>query len=318
MTAYIVRRLIQAVFVAILLSIIVFLTMRILPGDPIYLLISGNQINQYTEEEINRIRHEHGLDRPMFVQYIDWMAGVVRGDFGISLITQKPVTDDMWQRLPITLYLGMIAVIIATVLGILAGTICAIRRGTWMDTVVTILSNIGITVPVFWLGIVGIYTIGLELKWLPIHGFSWPNEGLVTHIKQLIMPIFCLSIFSIAANARQTRSSMLEVLHQDYIRTAWSKGLKERVIIIKHSLKNALIPVVTLIGMQVRFVVGGAVLVETIFNINGMGSLVVNAVLIRDYPVVQSTILLIGIVIILVNLAVDLSYGWLDPRIRYN
>ncbi len=317
MTAYIVHRLIQAVVVVIILSIVVFLTMRILPGDPIYLLISGNQINQYTEEEITKIRHEHGLDRHMLVQYIDWMNGVVRGDFGMSLITQKPVTDEMWLRLPITLYLGIIAVIIATVLGILAGTICAIRRGTWIDTLVTIISNIGITVPVFWMGIVLIYSVGLELKWLPIHGFSWPNEGLVAHIKQLIMPVLCLSLFPIAANARQTRSSMLEVLHQDYIRTAWSKGLKEQVVIIRHSLKNALIPVVTLIGMQVRFVIGGAVLVETIFNIAGMGTLIVNSVLVRDYPVVQGTILLIGAVIILVNLAIDLSYGWLDPRIRY-
>ncbi len=318
MTAYIVRRLIQAAFVAILLSTIVFLVMRLLPGDPIYLLISGNQIDQYTEEEINKIRHEHGLDKPMFIQYIDWVNGAIRGDFGLSLITLEPVTDEIWLRLPVTLYLGTISVIIATFLGILAGTICAIRRGTWIDTLVTIISNIGITIPIFWLGIVLIYSVGLELRWLPIHGFSWPNEGLVTHIRQLIMPIVCLSLFPIAANARQTRSSMLEVLHQDYIRTAWSKGLKEQVVITRHSLKNALIPVMTLVGMQVRFVIGGAVLVETIFNISGMGTLIVNSVLVRDYPVVQATILLIGLVIILVNLAIDLGYGWLDPRIRYN
>lgn len=318
MTAYIINRLIQAVFVAIIVSVIVFLAMRLLPGDPIYLILTDDNIQTVPQEEIERIRHEHGLDKTLPAQYIDWVGGIFTGDFGMSLVEEEPVMDIMFRRLPVTLYLGIFSVIIASVLGILAGTICAVRRGTWIDTLVTIFSNIGITVPIFWLGIVMIYFIGLELQWLPLHGFTSPFEDFGMHIKQLIMPLFCLSIFGVAANARQTRSTMLEVLNQDYVRTAWSKGLRERTVILRHTLKNALIPIVTLIGMHLRFAIGGTVLVETIFNINGIGRLVVDSVITRDYPVVQGAILLIALVVILINLLIDLSYGWLDPRIRYH
>jgi peptide/nickel transport system permease protein len=186
-----------------------------------------------------------------------------------------------------------------------------------MDLAVTLLANIGITIPIFWLGIVLIYIFGLQLRWLPIHSFVWPFEDFWLSIRQTIMPMACLIIFSVGAVARQTRSSMLEVIRQDYIRTAWAKGLRERVVVFRHVLKNGLIPIVTLSGMQVPQILGGQVLVETVFNINGMGRLAVESVFSLDYAVVQAIVLLTAILVVLANFVVDVSYGWLDPRIRY-
>ncbi len=212
----------------------------------------------------------------------------------------------------------MVALFISIIIGIPAGVICAVRRGKWIDTVVTVLANIGITVPVFWLGVMLVYLFSLQLHWLPVQGYTSPFQDLGKSVRQLIMPIFCLSIFPIASITRQTRSSMLEVMRQDYIRTAWSKGLKERIIVSKHALKNALIPVVTLLGMSLSHIIGGSVIIETVFNIPGMGRMAVNAVFAHDYPVVQGFIFLIAVLIVTVNLIVDISYGWLDPRIRYS
>jgi peptide/nickel transport system permease protein len=268
-------------------------------------------------EEVERVRHEYGLDKPIIVQYFDWVRDLFRGDFGESLVQQEPVTKELGRRLPITLHLGLLSTALAVIVGVPAGIISAIRRGMWLDTLMTLLANIGITIPVFWLGIMLIYAIGLELGWLPLYGYTSPFEDLLLNTREIIMPVLCLAVFSLASNARQTRSSMLEVMRQDYVRTAWSKGLRERVVIMRHALKNGLIPIVTLIGMHFRFVIGGAVLVETVFNIPGIGRMVVNAVQAHDYPVVQAVILVIALVVIFANLIVDLTYGWLDPRIRY-
>jgi peptide/nickel transport system permease protein len=292
--------------------------MRILPGDPILLLMSSDQLDKISLEEVERIKHEYGLDKPIILQYFDWIGGLARGDLGQSLIQKEAVMIEIKRRLPITLHLGLLSTLLAVIIGVPAGIISAVRRGKWADTVVTILANIGITIPVFWLGIMLIYVIGLKLGWLPLYGYTSPFENLWLNSKEIIMPVFCLSIFSVASNARQTRSSMLEVMYQDYIRTAWSKGLRERVVIMRHALKNGLIPIVTLIGMQFRFVIGGSVLVETVFNIPGIGRLLVNGVLAHDYPVVQAVILLLSLVVVFSNLIVDLAYGWLDPRIRYS
>jgi peptide/nickel transport system permease protein len=292
--------------------------MRILPGDPILLLMSSDQLDKISLEEVERIKHEYGLDKPIILQYFDWIGGLARGDLGQSLIQKEAVVIEIKRRLPITLHLGLLSTLLAVIIGVPAGIISAVRRGKWADTVVTILANIGITIPVFWLGIMLIYVIGLKLGWLPLYGYTSPFENLWLNSKEIIMPVFCLSIFSVASNARQTRSSMLEVMYQDYIRTAWSKGLRERVVIMRHALKNGLIPIVTLIGMQFRFVIGGSVLVETVFNIPGIGRLLVNGVLAHDYPVVQAVILLLSLVVVFSNLIVDLAYGWLDPRIRYS
>lgn len=317
MQTYIIRRLILAIIVFVLVTLAVFLAMRLLPGDPIYMLITPDQMTSVTLQQIEHMRHEFGLDKPIMVQYFDWIADITHGDLGKSIIQKRPVIDIMAKCVPITLNIGLLAFIISLLIGIPAGIICAIRWGRWMDTVLTVLANIGITIPVFWLGIILIYMFSLNLDWLPVQGYTSPFEDIVKNIRQLIMPVFCLSIFPISSTARQTRSSMLEVMRQDYIRTAWSKGLKERIVVMKHALKNGLIPVVTLSGMSLSFIIGGSVFVEIVYNIQGVGRLLVNAVFAHDYPLVQGFILVISIMILIINIIVDISYGWLDPRIRY-
>jgi peptide/nickel transport system permease protein len=317
MTTYIIRRLIQSVFVLLIVTLLVFFTMNLLPGDPILIFMSSGELKNTSVQEIEVLRHEFGLDRPLLVQYFDWLGGVIYGDFGISIIQREPVMKEITRRLPITLLLSSISLVISTIVGIPAGVVCAVRRGKWIDTTVTIIANAGITIPVFWLGIMLIYLFALNLGWLPVQGYTSPLTDFVKSIRQMIMPVFCLSIFSVSSITRQTRSSMLEVMKQDYIRTAWAKGLRERLVILRHGLKNGLIPIVTLIGMSFSFIIGGSVLVENVFNIPGVGRLVVNAVFVQDYPVVQGFVLIVAVIVLLSNLIVDISYGWLDPRIRY-
>jgi len=317
MTAYIIRRLILSVIILLLVSLLIFFAMRLLPGDPILMLLSSSQQKEYTVEQIEKLRHEFGLDRPLIVQYFDWMGNLLHGDLGTSIVDRAPVSHEIIRRLPITIHLGVLAFVIGNIIGILAGIICAVRRGKWVDSVVTTLANIGITMPSFWLAVILMYVFGLYLKWLPIMGYTSPFTDFWLNTRQLVMPVACLVIFTIAGNARQVRSSMLEVMHQDYMRTAWSKGLRERSVIIKHALKNALIPIVTLAGTGVSSIIGGSVFIETVFNIPGIGRLAVSAVTNQDYPYVQGVTLMVAAAVVFSNLAVDLAYGWLDPRIRY-
>jgi peptide/nickel transport system permease protein len=317
MTTYIIRRLIIAFFVLILVTLIVFMAMRLLPGDPIYMILGEAELANRTRAEIEEIRHEYGLDRSLIVQYLDWIGGIFHGDFGTSIVYDYSPLRIIGKAVPITLNLSIPAFFISFMIGIPAGVICAIRRGKWIDTGVTILANIGITIPIFWLGTMLIYLFALKLHWLPVQGYTAPTADLVKNIRQIIMPVFCLAIFTISATSRQTRSSMLEVMRQDYVRTAWSKGLRERSVIMKHALKNGLIPVITLLGMGFSHIIGGAVLIETVFNIRGVGLTLVSAVFSRDYPVVQGYVFFIAITVLIVNLIVDISYGWFDPRIRY-
>lgn len=318
MTAYIVRRLILGVIVLIIMTLIVFFAMRLLPGDPLVIFM-GQQASSgsMSEAQMASMRHEYGLDKPIMIQYFDWLGGLFRGDLGTSIYYHEDVGKLLGERFPITLYLGLMAFVVANVFGILLGVFAGIRRGTWIDTVSTTLANIGITIPVFWLGILMIYTFGLRLGWLPIYGYISPFTNFWESITHAIMPVICLAITGMAYTARQMRSAILEVIRQDYIRTAWSKGLRERTVIMKHALKNSLIPVITLMGIGLGMVFGGAVLVETVFAIPGIGRLLVTSVFAQDYVVVQSGTLLIAAIIILSNLIVDISYGWLDPRIRY-
>ncbi len=318
MTTYIIRRLLQSLVVLILVTFMIFFTMRLLPGDPILMYMTMRDVEGATQAEVDALKKEFGLDKPMMVQYVKWVSGVARGDLGKSILNRSSVGEELRRRIPITFYLGFLSLLFSIIISIPAGIISAVRRGGWMDSVATTIANLGMTVPIFWLGILLIYVFGLYFRWLPVQGYTSPFENLWLSIKQTIMPVICLAIFSIASGMRQTRSSMLEVVRQDYIRTAWAKGLKERTIIWRHALKNALIPVVTLTGMTVRYVFGGAVLIETVFNIPGMGRLTVDAIMSQDYPVVQGSVLIIAITVLLANLVVDLSYGWLDPRIRYD
>jgi peptide/nickel transport system permease protein len=317
MTRYLVVRVLQAIVTVVILTIFVFFGMRLLPGDPVYMLLTAEQVQNITQEEVQYIRHKYGLDRPLAVQYLSWLGDAVHGDLGKSMRYEEKVTSLLGERLPITAYLGIIAFVISFIIGVLAGVISALRRGGWIDSIVTLLANLGITVPVFWLGIIMIYLFSYYLKWLPIMGYTSPFEDFWLSIRQAIMPVICLAVMPLASTARQTRSSVLEVIHQDYIRTAWAKGLSERRIIIGHTLKNALIPVLTLTGLGISSILGGSVLIETVYNIPGMGRLAVTSLFQKDYTTAQGIVLLLAIVIIFSNLLVDISYGWLDPRIRY-
>jgi peptide/nickel transport system permease protein len=317
MTQFIIRRLIQSAFVLVIVSLLVFLLVHILPGDPILIFVSSGNLKNISQEEIQSLRQQYGLDRPVAIQYLSWLGGIFKGDFGTSITTHRPVIQEIARRLPITFQLSIIALFISTLIGIPAGVICAIRRGKWIDTLITVISNVGITIPVFWLGTMLIYLFALKLGWLPVQGYTSPFSDFWQSLKQAVMPVFCLSLFSVSSIARQTRSSMLEIMKQDYIRTAWSKGLSERWVVLRHALKNGLIPVVTLLGMSFSLIIGGSVLVENVFNIPGVSRMVVNAVFVQDYPVIQGFVLIISIIVLVTNLVVDISYGWLDPRIRF-
>jgi|MudIll2142460700_1097286.scaffolds.fasta_scaffold05853_4 peptide/nickel transport system permease protein len=317
MTAYIIRRLAQGVVILVIVTILIFSVMHFLPGDPLMLYVAQHQLDNLPPQELEALRHEFGLDKSIPAQYLAWMSGVFQGDLGTSIFYREKVSRLIGERLPVTLHLGVLTLLLSSIIGITAGVISAVRRGRWLDTTVTVLANLGITTPAFWLGIVLIYVFSLKLGWFPVFGYVSPFQDFLLSMKQVIMPVFCLCLIPIASLARQTRSSMLEVVRQDYIRTAWAKGLKERVIVTRHALKNGLIPVVTLLGMQVRNIFGGAVLIETVFNIPGIGRLLVQAVFGQDYQVVQAGVLISAVVVMISNLIVDLSYGWLDPRIRY-
>jgi peptide/nickel transport system permease protein len=319
MTAYIIRRAIIGVIILILVTMIVFLFMRLLPGDPLIVYMAGydiNRVNSVGPAQYQAMLHFWGLDRPIPVQYIDWLGKIFRGDMGKSIKLQEDIGVLIAERMPRTAYIGIITFIIGTVGGIVVGIICALRRGSWMDNVLTTISNIGMTIPTFWLGILLIYFISYKLGWLPTSGWTNPFEDFWMSTKQLIMPILSVAVGSIAGMARLTRSCMLEVMRADYVRTAWAKGLQERVIVVRHQLKNAIIPIVTVLGGALGGILGGSVFIETVFAIPGMGRLMTTAIFDQDYQIVQAGVLLFGAIIIFSNLAVDIIWGWLDPRIR--
>jgi peptide/nickel transport system permease protein len=318
MTAYIIRRILMGVIVIFLVTVMVFLFIRLLPGDPLLIYMSRADMRDLSEEQLYELQVKFGLEKNLPMQYIDWVGGLFHGDFGQSIFYDVDVGLLIKERFPVTLYLGVLAFIISGIFGIAFGVICALKRGTWIDTLVTFLANIGITMPSFWVGIILIYLLAYKAGWLPVCGYTSPFTDFWLSTKKIIMPVFCLSLFSVATLTRLTRSSMLEVIQQDYIRTAWSKGLRERLIVTRHTIKNAMIPVITVVGLQVAFIFGGSVLIETVYNINGIGRLATQAVQNQDYLVIQAVTLIMAIMVVLSNLIVDISYGWLDPKIRYD
>lgn len=317
MITYVVRRILQMILVLLLVTILIFLMVRLFPGDPIMLYLARQDAQEITPEKIEYLRHEFGLDKNMVLQYFNWLGNTVRGDLGDSLLTRAKVMDDIKIRLPVTLHLGVLAFIISILIGVPIGMMTAIRRGTWLDNILTSIGNLGICIPIFWLGILLIYIVGFKWDLLPIRGYTPPFEDFWLSTRQIIMPLICLAIAPTASLVRLTRSSMLEVLYQDYIRTAWSKGLRERAIIMRHALKNSLMPVISFVGVLFASIVGGSVLVEMVFGIAGMGRLAVQSLFAQDYSMIQGIMFIIGIFVLVVNLAVDLSYGWLDPKVRY-
>ena len=319
MTTYILRRIIQSAVVVLITTLILFLINRIMPGDPILAYISSDDYVRITSiEQMDALRAKYGLDKPLIVQYYTWMERIIlHGDFGRSIFWDTTVLQELKRALPISLTFGAISWIISHTIGILLGTMTAIRRGKWADTLITTLGNLMITIPGFWAAILMIYVFGLWLNVLPIQGWVAPWVDFWGSLRYMVMPLFCVAILPAGGSIRQTRSTMLEVIRQDYVRTAWAKGLSERRIIFYHVLKNGLLPVVTLIGMSIPQIFGGQILIETIFNIPGMGRLATAATFAYDYNIMQGLSLIMCTVVIVSNLVVDVLYGWLDPRIHY-
>jgi peptide/nickel transport system permease protein len=288
-----------------------------LPGDPIEMIVAQNTLADFGPEYYEQLKHEYGLDRPIPLQYINWFGKVLSGDFGRSILHNYDIGKDMASRLTVTLILGLTAFVISFIVGPLLGMISAIRRGKLFDNVVTVIATLGITAPTFWVGILLIFFLGVKLELLPLYGYTLPWKDLGLSIRQSIMPVFVIALGPIASSARQTRSSVIEVLGEDYVRTAWAKGLREKAVIFRHVLKNSLMPVVTLQGTMLRLIVGGSVIVETVFVIPGLGKMMVDAMLSNDYPVIQAATLVMTFVVVISSLIVDLLYGWLDPRIQY-
>jgi len=306
MLSYLIKRLFSTIPVLIGISLLLFFMLRLLPGDPAQVLAG----QMATPAEIENIRQQLGLDRPIYEQYANYLSRLVRFDLGRSARTQNPVTQEIWARLPNTLLLAVVAILLACLFGIPAGIISAVKPYSWIDYLVTTSALFGMSMPVFWLGLMLVVLFSVILKWLPAGGTgSWQH---------VILPSITLAAFVVAFIARMTRSTMLETLSQDFTTTARSKGLQERVVVIKHAFKNAMIPIITVVGLQFGLLLGGAVLTETVFAWPGLGRLIVDSILARDYPVIQGTILIFGLLYIMVNLAVDLIYALVDPRIRYD
>ena len=313
MGKYILKRLRQSLIVIIVVSAFSYMLTYSLPGDPVYAIL-GSDI---TSEQYDIAFQEMNLDKPAPVRYAVWLWDFVRGDFGNSFKYRMPVNTLIWERLKVTMYLGIISIIISSLLGMLFGLISGTRRKSVADNIITVLANIGAVMPLFWVGVLGMFIFAMKLNWLPSFGFSFPTPGnIATSIKQTIIPVFCLSLTSVAAMTRQMRSSILEVFQQDYMRTARAKGLTETRIILNHGLKNAMIPIATLIGLSFRQIVAGAVTIEIVFSIPGMGQLLVNSIMSKDIALIQACIMVTAIVVSLSNLIVDISYGYLDPRMR--
>ncbi len=302
---YLVQRIAASAITLLGVSFIVFMMVRVLPGDPAR-VVAGLFAS---EEEVARIRVQLGLDRPLPEQYGIFLARLAQGNLGRSARTSQPVLDEVLARLPATLELALVSVAIATVAGVVAGVIAAARPYSIADYLLSAVTLFGVSMPVYWLGLLLIIVFAIQLNWLPAAGAEQPGS--------IVLPALTLAAFSTALVARMTRSSMLEVLGQDYVRTARAKGVSERRVIYAHALKNALIPIVTAVGLQFGILLGGAVLTESVFGWPGMGLLLVDAIFARDYPVVQGIVLVFSTLFILTNLAVDLLYVYIDPRIRY-
>ena len=312
MIAFIIRRLLQTVIVLFMVSLIVFSILQVLPGDPARTLLGP----EASPEQVEQIREELGLNRSLPVQYFTWVGNAIQGDLGKSIAFREDVTGIIGEHLPKTIYISILSMVLAIIIGVPAGIIAAIKRGGKIDSLISVVANFGMAVPAFWLAVLCIYFFSLKLGWFPVQGYTSPFEDFWLSTQQVIMPVICLAFAALASFARQTRSAMLEVIMQDFTRTARSKGLKEGTIIIKHTLKNAIIPVITLVGLQVRNIVGSTIFIEQVFNIPGMGRLVVQSIFNQDFVVVQGCVLVIAIIVALTNLLIDISYGYADPRIR--
>jgi peptide/nickel transport system permease protein len=312
-TRYLIRRGLQAVVVLLGVSIIVFAILHLIPGDPVRVALG----TRYDPEIAQAMRERAGLDRPLVVQYFAWLGNALTGDLGISFRSGRPVTEIILARVPATMTLAFTALVIALVIALPLGIISAVRSGKVTDYAATAFSQVGISIPDFWMGIMFILLFSLTLGWLPPSGYVPLTQDPIGWLQRIIMPAVTIGVVSGSVLTRFVRSAVLEALSQDYTKTARSKGLRERVVINRHVLKNALIPVVTVTGLQLAFLLGGVIVVEIVFALPGLGNLTLIAIRARDYTVLQGAVLLFAFIFLVVNLVVDLLYAWLDPRIKY-
>ena len=311
--SYLIKRLLAAIPVLFVVSVMVFLFLRIIPGDPAAAMLGRNA----SAQEIQTLRSKMGLDRPLPVQYAAWLGGAVKGDLGTSIISGRSISRSILERLPHTMALAFLAITIAIAIAIPSGIIAAVRQNTVTDRAVMLFSLLGVSLPSFWVGILFIILFSVQLQWFPASGYVSVYENLFEGLRHLLLPALSLALVMAAVSARMARSSMLEVLRQDYIRTAQAKGLGRWAVVIRHGLKNAMIPVITVIGLDFGWLLGGTVVIETVFGIPGMGRLVVYSILNRDYTMVQGVILYMAVIYMLVNLLVDFIVTLMNPRIRY-
>jgi peptide/nickel transport system permease protein len=313
MWTYIARRLLLMIPVIVLVGVLTFMLIRLIPGDPAAQMLGLDA----TMQEIDELRHEMGLDRPLYKQFLIWGGNVLRGDLGHSIFLNQPVATAIVEHLECTISLALLALAYSVLVAIPIGVIAAVKQNAWQDKLVMSFALFGVSAPSFWLGLMAIFIFSVYLGWFPSQGYEMLEDGVRQWLWFIILPALTLGIQTAALIARMTRSSMLEVLRQDYIRTARAKGLMEKTVVFKHALKNGLIPVLTVVGMTLGQLLGGAVITETVFSLPGIGQLVITAIKNRDYPLVQGVIMFIAVIYVFANLLVDILYGWFDPRIKY-
>jgi peptide/nickel transport system permease protein len=313
MIGYLLRRLLATIPVMGVVALFVFLLLRLTPGDPAAILAGDNA----TAEQLERIRISLGLNQPIYVQFVSWINQLLHGDLGVSLISHKPVLELIGQRVEPSLSVALSTIILSVVVAVPLGVIAAWKHGTWIDRFVMGLSVLGFSVPVFVIGYVLIQLFAIDLRWVPVQGFKSISAGFGLFFERIILPTCALSFIYVALIARMTRAAMLDVLGEDFVRTARAKGVNEIAVLLRHALRNAAVPVITVIGTGLALLISGVVVTESVFNLPGIGRLTVDSVLARDYPVIQGMILLTSFIYLAVNLAIDLAYSLLDPRIRY-
>ncbi|MCM3082050.1 ABC transporter permease [Brevibacillus invocatus] len=313
MGGYILKRIVSLIMVLFVVAVVDFIIIHLTPGDPAAVILGSHA----SEDELARLREQLGLNLPITLQFAKWISGVLQGDLGWSIFMNMPVTQAIYEHMGPTLSLTIFAEVIAVVFAIPLGVMAANRRGSWIDQGLMILALLGISLPSFLIGLNLILLLAVQMNWLPAAGYQPLSSGIFNHLKYLILPAISLGIMQGALIARMTRSSMLEVMNENYIRTAEAKGLKTRIVLYKHAFRNAFIPILTVIGLSFATLIGGAVVIETVFNIPGIGKLIVNSVLRRDYQVIQGAVLMIATSYVLINLVVDLLYAYIDPRVKY-
>lgn len=313
MSGYLIRRLASFVPVLVLTSILVFMLLHLAPGDPVDMIVGEDRPGP---DVIAAIRTQYGFDEPVPVQYLRWAGHAALGDFGYSYRSRQPVIQLILARLPATIELAVLSILLSLVIALPLGIVAALRRGSWVDAIASLVSALGASMPAFWLGILLIYVFALALRWLPPSGYVSPFEDLALNLRLMVLPVITLGVGYAAVLTRYVRASMLESLGLEFVRTARAKGLAEPSVIVGHVLRNALIPIVTVLGLETGRLLGGAVLTETIFALPGLGRLAIDAILSRDFPTMQAAVMFMAVVVLLSNLAVDLLYGTLDPRMR--